>query len=213
MEEQIKNLNVNITESMMLIALFCSFAVQFVKAALKRFNFFTDDEVKKSFFPMISIFFTAGALFLVGTKDWLMAGVILGWSACGGYDSFSGSAGLVKKANNGNTVASTTVVLLLCFLLLTSGCISSQPNPRADLVASQKIFAATVDSLTALQQAGTFSAEETEQIGIFINLGGGLLDQWEIAVKSGITSPDIIESFQEVLNKLIEYQVKKGGGV
>ena len=107
--------------------------------------------------------------------------------------------------------AAPAAVLLLCAMLLTSGCISTQPNPRADLLASQKIFAATVDSLTAMKQAGKFTLEESEQIGIFVNLGGGLLDQWLIAVKSGIDSPDIIKSFQEVLNKLIEFQVQKGG--
>jgi len=107
--------------------------------------------------------------------------------------------------------ASTAGVLLLCAMLLTSGCISAQQNPRADLLASQKVFAATVDSMTALQQAGKFTTEETEQIGIFINLGHGLLDQWEIAIKSDIPQPDIIRSFQVVLNKLIEYQIQKGG--
>ena len=104
------------------------------------------------------------------------------------------------------------ILLLLC-VILTCGCISQAPNPRADLVASQKIFAATVETLTALQQAGKFSAEDTEQIGIFVNLGGSLLDQWAIAIKADIPQPGVIQSFQAVLNKLIEYQITKGGDI
>jgi hypothetical protein len=150
-------------------------------------------------------------------KDWMMGGIIIGLTATGGYEFTKNMGGIVKKATvngNGNKPpVAPAAAILLCTMLLTSGCISSQPNPRADLLASQKIFTATVDSLTAMKQAGKFTTEEAEQIGTFVNLGGGLLDQWLIAIKSGVTNPDIIKSFQEVLNKLIEYQIKKGGDI
>jgi len=103
------------------------------------------------------------------------------------------------------------ILLLLCVMVPVFGCVSQAPNPRADLVASQKVFAATVDSLTILKHAGKFNTEETEQIGIFVNLGGSLLDQWAIAIKADIPQPGVIQSFQAVLNKLIEYQIQKGG--
>ena len=107
--------------------------------------------------------------------------------------------------------ASTAGVLLLCVMLIAGGCISAQQNPRANLVASQKIFAATVDSLTALIEADKFTSEEASQIVLLANLGQVYLGQWKIEVKAGRDSPNIIQSFRVVLNKLIEYQIMKGG--
>jgi len=124
MEEQINDLNINITTSMMIIAFFCSFAVQFIKVVLKRFTFFSSDEIKKSFFPMLSIALTAGALFIAGVEDWMIAGVILGWSACGGYTSLSGSAGLIKKSP-----VLPVISILLLFTILGVGCSQVQMSP------------------------------------------------------------------------------------
>jgi len=99
------------------------------------------------------------------------------------------------------------MILSLCCILLTSGCWQQQ-NPRADLVASQKVFTATVKSITALVEADRVNDDELKEISIYIGLGQDYLQQWAEAVKS-ITA--LVESFQIVLNKLIEYQILEGG--
>ena len=90
---------------------------------------------------------------------------------------------------------------------------SRAPNPRADLVAAQKVFAATIDSLTALQQAGKFTADETTQISLFVNLGHDYLETWTASIKAGEDNAVTIQSFQAVLNKLIEYSLREGGAL
>jgi len=97
MESQISNIDVTITPIMVAMAVFVSFAIQFIKALLNRLAFFGTDEIKKSFFPMISITLTIGAFFLAGVENFLLAGVVMGLSASGGYTMLNGSAGLAKK--------------------------------------------------------------------------------------------------------------------
>jgi len=202
--------DVTLTQTMIMLGVVPMIVVQLFRAVMECFWPAGPDGIKKPLFMLVGIGITILIFYALAMKDWMMGGIIIGLTATGGYE-FTKNMGAIVKKKVPNGTAATSLVLLLCFLLLTSGCISSQPNPRADLVVSQKVFAATVESLTALQQAGKFRAEDTEQIGIFVNLGGSLLDQWAIAIKSDIPQPDIIQSFQVVLNKLIEYQITKGG--
>jgi len=117
MENEINNLDVTVTPIMMSMAIFVSFAIQFIKALLNRFDFFDADEIKKSFFPMISIGLTMGAFFLAGIENWILAGVVMGLTASGGYTMLHGSAGLIKKS----PVLSVVSILLL-FTILGAGC-------------------------------------------------------------------------------------------
>lgn len=207
--------DVTLTQSMIMLGAVIMIAVQLFRASLMQLWPAGPDEIKKPLTSLVSVSLSMLIFYAMAIESWLMGGIVIGLAAGGGYEFTKNMAGLVKKkvvnAGNGKAAANLSMLLLLCAMLIAGGCISAQPNPRADLVASQKIFAATVDSLTALQQAGKFSAGQAEQISIFVDIGDGLLDQWLIAVKSGVTSPDIIKSFQEVLNKLIEYQIQKGG--
>ena len=207
MNQSFGGMDITVTPMMMAMAVPIALAVEFIKAIIGRWKIITP-EVKKPLFPLLGIGLAVLSFWVAGIESWLMSGMLIGLSAGGGYDLFKGMA----NVRNGKPVTNKPMVLLLCFLLLAAGCMWAE-NPRADLLASQKVFAATVDSLTALQQAGKFSAEETEQIGIFVNLGGSLLNQWAIAIKSDIQQPEIIQSFQVVLNKLIEYQIQKGGAL
>ena len=102
-------------------------------------------------------------------------------------------------------------VFLLLIILTAGGCMDQAQNPRADLVASQKVFTATVDSLTALLQAGKFTGDESAQIDLFVHLGHGYLETWAASIKAGEDNTVTIQSFQAVLNKLIEYSLTEGG--
>jgi len=200
MEEQIANLSdkgVILTSNMAYMAVFISFIIQFVKAALMRWKFFEDEGVKKSFFPMLSCGLTMGTYYFVGVQDWALAGVAMGLAACGGYQAFAGSAKLIKPL-----VPNGAGILLLCAMLIVGGCATFQSNPKAEYVASAKTFALLVDSITAMKSQ--LSEEEQEQVGALIDLGGKYFETWQTNVKAGIARPDIITLIDEVVNKLIQ---------
>ena len=213
MENGFSQIDVTLTPLMMAMAIPISFAIQFIKALAKKVSFFEAEEIKKSFFPMVSIALTMAAYRLAGIEEWLLAGIVMGLAASGGYQAFAGTAKLIKKPTQFGTGSGgckkTLVCILLCFLLLTSGCLWAE-NPKADLLASQKTFTATVDSLTALQNAGKFEPEDTEHLTVLIHSGQGYLIAWEDALKAGNDRPDAIALFQAVLDQLLEYSIEKG---
>ena len=78
---------------------------------------------------MVSIALTMAAYRLAGIEEWLLAGIIMGLSASGGYQAFSGTAKLVKKP---------AAILLLCLLLLIAGCagmVHMDPAAKAEFNA------------------------------------------------------------------------------
>ena len=195
---------VTITYAMMVLTIGVALFVELIKVILSRFAWFTAD-LKKPFLPLLSIGVTMAVFRATGQTSWLLAGVILGWSASGGY---TWVAGMLEKL--GLKTKAVVPVLLACSLL-TGGCSIFAGNPKAELLASQKTFSATVDSLTALQQAGKFTPQETAQLTILIHQGQQYLDQWHEAVKVGQPRPDIIAAFQVVLDSLIQTNIQKGG--
>jgi len=201
--------DVNLTQTMIMLGVVPMIIVQLFRAVLEYFWPAGPDGIKKPLFMLVGIGTAVLMFYLMAMTDWLVGGIIIGLTATGTYEFTKNMGGIVNK-NGIKPPIGPAATLLLCFLVLTSGCISTQPNPRADLAASQKIFTATVDSLTALIQAGKFTADEKEQIVLLAKLGEDYLIQWEIAIKAGRDSPDIIQSLQVVLNKLIEYQILKG---
>lgn len=121
------------------------------------------------------------------------------------YGRVTAKSMIVKKPPG-----TTAGVLLLCSILIAGGCMWPH-NPKADLLASQKTFSATVDSLTTLNHAGKFTPEETDQLTVLIHEGQDYLIAWEDALKAGNEQPDAIALFQAVLDKLLEYNLAKGG--
>jgi len=211
MNQSFGGMDITVTPMMMAMAVPIALAVEFIKAIIGKWKIITP-EIKKPLFPLLGIGLALMSFALAGIENWLLAGVLIGLSAGGGYDLFKGMArvGNGKAAATAIPPASLSMLLLLCAMLLTSGCMSQQ-NPRADLVASQKIFVATVDSLTVLIEADKFTSEEVNQIVLLASIGRDYLGQWEIEVKAGRDGPNIVQSFRVVLNKLIEYQLQKEG--
>jgi len=207
MNQSFGGMDITVTPLMMAMAVPIALAVEFIKAIIGNWKIITP-EVRKPLFPLLGIGLAVMSFWLAGIESWLMAGVLIGLSAGGGYDLFKGMA----NVRNGKQVTNNSMVLLLCLLLLASGCIWAE-NPKADLLASQKTFSATVDTLTALQISGKFSPEETEQLTILIHQGQQCLLEWETAIKAGRDSPSVIGLFQTVLEKLIDYNIQKGSGL
>ncbi len=196
---------VTITYAMMVLTIGVALVVELVKVILSRFAWFTDD-LRKPFLPLLSIALTMATFRATGQTSWLLAGVILGWSASGGY---TWVAGMLEKL--GLKTKAVVPVLLACSLI-AGGCNSPfAGNPKAEFKAAALTFSATVDSLTALQQAGKFSPEETQQLTTLIHQGQAYLDQWQAALKAGQPKPDVILAFQAVLDKLVQVNAQKGG--
>ena len=86
-----------------------------------------------------------------------------------------------------------------------------QQNPQAELLVAQKSFAATVNVLTELQLAGEFKPKQTKRITNLIYQGRDYLSEWDLMLENGEEAPDIATHFRNVLTKLIEYQLMKGG--
>ena len=99
------------------------------------------------------------------------------------------------------------IVTGMCLLLLLlPGCATDE---RARLRASQEAFAATVDTLTFMRQAGEFDPNEIERLDVLIHLGGDLLGQWKVRVLAGESSPGASDQFRAILAALQTYQRKE----
>jgi len=202
--------DVTLTQTMIILGVVPMVVVQLFRAVIEHVWPAGPGEIKKPLYLLVAIGITVLMFYAMATKDWLVGGIIIGLTSVGGYEFTKNMGAIVKKkVPNGTGTAVTFTSLLLCFLLLTGGCFNQ--NPRANLLASQKSFTATVDSLTALQQAGKFNAEETENITLLIHSGQRYLSLWKMSLTEGRDNPTAMSMFQEVLNQLIEYQVKKGG--
>lgn len=199
--------DITLTQTMMLLGVVPMIIVQLFRAAIEYFWPVGPDGIKKPLFMLVGIGTAVLMFYVMAMTDWLVGGIIIGLTATGSYEFTKNMGAIVKKKVPNGT---TATVLLLCFLLLAAGCMWAE-NPRADLLASQKTFSATVDTLTALQIAGKFSPEETEQLTILIHQGQRCLLEWETAIKAGRDSPDVIELFQGVLEQLIDYNLAKEG--
>jgi hypothetical protein len=210
MEEQInqlKEMGVTLTPNMAYIAVFIALAIQFAKAVLSHWSMFEEDAIKQTLYPMLSAGVTMTTYYFLGVQDWALCGVVMGFGASGMYVAFSGTAKLAKK----NGVATMAVVLMLCSVLIF-GCNTFSNNPKAELLAAQKTFTATVNSLTVMHKAGKISDEEAAQLTVLIHQGQGYLIAWEDALKAGNPRPDVIPKFKAVLDKLLDYEIAKEGG-
>ncbi|HUS74307.1 MAG TPA: hypothetical protein VMY06_14700 [Sedimentisphaerales bacterium] len=201
--------DVTLTQTMILLGVVPMIVVQLFRAVMEYFWPVGPDGIKKPLFMLVGIGTAVLMFYVMAMTDWLVGGIIIGLTATGSYELTKNMGGIVKKKVPNGTAA-TSLVLLLCFLLLAAGCMWAE-NPKADLLASQKTFSATVDSLTALQISGKFSPEETGQLTILIHQGQQSLIEWEAAIKAGRDSPDVIELFQAVLTQLIDYNLAKEG--
>jgi hypothetical protein len=151
MEGQINlsDIEVTLTPLMIVLAVPISFAIQFIKALANRLEFFKAEEISKSLFPMLSIVLTCLVYMMAGVENWIIAGVVMGLAASGGYQAFNGSAKLVSKSKALTTAAA---LILICALLLIAGCSQIQMSPayKQELYMSNVL----VQSLNKDCQAG-----------------------------------------------------------
>lgn len=199
----LEGLDVTITTTMQVLAVVVALMVQFVKALLSRWPILSD-EAKKALFPLLSVGFTMGLFYLSGTENWLIASIVTGLTASGGYSVFSGA----NKLTNGK-LKKVTPILVLAGLVTLSGCANLIENPRGELLAYQKTFTATVNTLSDLKEAGKINDVEAVTIGVLIHQGQTYLDEWHKAVLAGQSRPDVITSFKGILNQLILIEQSK----
>lgn len=108
-----------------------------------------------------------------------------------------------------NTVKKTTTVGIVMMVMLYSGC-AWPSNPRGDLLASQKVFAATVRTLAQASRAGQIGDDEFVIIDGLITEAHGVLKNWQANVEAGIEDPGPIMTFNQLLGNLAEWAAKYG---
>jgi len=93
--DAISSLNVTVTPTMIVIAGFVSYLLQFIKACVGSWKVLTD-AIQKPLWPMVGILLCSLCFGLAGVENYLVAGSILGLAAGGGYDMFKGTTALNK---------------------------------------------------------------------------------------------------------------------
>jgi len=96
----ISSLEVTITPTMLVIAGFVAYAIQFIKACVGGWARLSD-AIQKPLWPMVGMALCALAFGLGGVENYLVAGAVLGLAAGGGYDIFKGTSALNQPRSNG----------------------------------------------------------------------------------------------------------------
>jgi len=92
----ISSLDVTITPTMLVLALFVSYVVQVIKALVGKWPVLTE-EIEDPLWPMISMTLCTVAFGAAGVENYLVAGAILGLSAGGGFSLFKGTTALSTR--------------------------------------------------------------------------------------------------------------------
>ena len=92
-------------------------------------------------------------------------------------------------------------LLLLAIILLVAGC-GTPWTPEAKLLAARESFNGTVNSLTVLRKAGTFTKAEGEELTMVIKLGQATLDEWQAAIELKHPTAGVIERFNYALRSM-----------
>ena len=109
-------------------------------------------------------------------------------------------------SNKKTVIKSTTIGLVLCVVLI-GGCMSWD-NPRADLLASQKLYAAVVRTLTHASLAGKISDNDFFIIDQIVQESDAFLQAWETSIVNGETNQTVILAFNRTLTELTAWAVK-----
>jgi hypothetical protein len=93
LSQAMSSLEVTITPTMVVIAGFVSYVLQFIKACVCGWPRLTD-AIQKPLWPMVGIALCSLAFGFAHVENFLVAGAILGLAAGGGYDMFKGTTAL-----------------------------------------------------------------------------------------------------------------------
>lgn len=97
-----------------------------------------------------------------------------------------------------------SIIFLTCLLTLAS-CATFKTlhkDPRAEVVAAQRIFASTVNDLAILREQGIFTVEQADQITLTIANCREYLDKWQDDVEAGKPRPEAWDTIQGLLSDL-----------
>lgn len=93
LSQAMSSLDVTITPTMVVMAGFVSYVLQFIKACVGTWAWLTGER-QKPLWPMVGIALCSLAFGLAHVENFLVAGVVLGLAAGGGYDMFKGTTAL-----------------------------------------------------------------------------------------------------------------------
>jgi hypothetical protein len=96
----------------------------------------------------------------------------------------------------------TKLIALALALLIISGCATT---PKQRLYDSKVTFLGVLKTINVLKDAGRFDEKEVEQIRVFAKAGAEIISQWE---RDGDIAPDIMSSFETIIEQLLYYETK-----
>ena len=91
----LSSLDVTITPTMIVLAGFVSYVIQFLKACVSGWAWLTDER-EKPLWPIVGVLLCALAFAMMGVENYLVAAGILGTAAGGVYDAYTGTTALIK---------------------------------------------------------------------------------------------------------------------
>ncbi|HEY5138741.1 MAG TPA: hypothetical protein VIJ25_05405 [Methylococcales bacterium] len=97
------------------------------------------------------------------------------------------------------------VVMVLAGLVLPAGCQTDAQRLQSSTIT----FTATVQALTVMRQAGSFTPQEANDITVFIHSGQSYLNQWQAANLKGEKAPGVISAYNAIIAELIRMQSSK----
>jgi hypothetical protein len=147
-------------------------------------------------------------------QNWVLIGILTGMAANKLYDFGSDIKGAVGTLSGPAGGAGVGMILLLCMVLLFGGCSPAmQADGKAQYVVAAKSFAASVQQLTAMQKAGVFTPAETADLDKLIHAGKDILAEWKLALASDQPAPGSSQHLADIMDKLLDYELKQGGGL
>lgn len=132
----------------------------------------------------------------------------------------AGIAALISKAREAKktkgitgtgVISKVLSVAILCGLMASCSTMQAiHTSPRAEVVAANKMFAASVSSLADLRASGIIDAELSGKITPVIKEGKDFLFEWQTTVLEGKNQPGAWDEMQLILARLsaLEAQAK-----
>lgn len=122
-----------------------------------------------------------------------------------GLTPFQGIRTDTDKTDDPPRLRAALILFAFTLALSFAGCNTLNAlhsNERAELVAAQKTFAATVDALADLRAKGAFTQNQADEITKAIIEGRKFLENWAAKAKAGTPQPDAWAAFQEIMARL-----------
>lgn len=129
----------------------------------------------------------------------------------GGIDTTQGT----KK---GTTKTDKGVTSLVIYAIIIGSCVGCsswktiKQDPRAELLAYDKLYTQSVTALTTLKAKGVFTEDQKKDIGGLVDKGAAYLVLWHDSIETTQQRPSFAENAIFVIESLATYIIEDSGG-